>query len=66
LIELSPEGKLKMKHITAEIGTGTTTAQMLAAEPFLGRPVDEVEFAAQKWPEMPVHTQAAQLHAPGR
>ncbi|MPS94497.1 molybdopterin cofactor-binding domain-containing protein [Comamonas sp.] len=57
LIELSPEGRLKMKHITAEIGTGTTTAQMLAAEPFLGRPVDEVEFAAQKWPEMPVHTQ---------
>lgn len=56
LIELSPEGRLKMKHITAEIGTGTTTAQMLAAEPFLGRAVDDVEFSAQKWPEMPVHT----------
>ncbi|MEG0675415.1 MAG: molybdopterin cofactor-binding domain-containing protein [Comamonas sp.] len=57
LIELSPDGKLKMKHITAEIGTGTTTAQMLAAQPFLGRPIDEVEFAAQKWPQMPVHTE---------
>ena len=36
--------------------TGTTTAQMLVAEPFLGRAVDDVEFSAQKWPEMPVHT----------
>lgn len=55
-IEVSPQGRLKMRHVTSEIGAGSTTAQMLVAEPFLGRPVDDVEFAVQDWPQMPVHT----------
>ncbi len=55
-IEVTAQGRLRMRHVTSEIGAGSTTAQMLVAEPFLGRPVDEVEFAVQDWPQMPVHT----------
>ena len=55
-IEVTPQGRLNMRHVTSEIGAGSTTAQMLVTEPFLGRAVDEVEFAVQDWPQMPVHT----------
>ncbi|SNT75793.1 xanthine dehydrogenase family protein molybdopterin-binding subunit [Paracoccus seriniphilus] len=55
-LEVTPEGRLKMRHVAAEIGAGATTSQMLVAEPFLGRPADEVEFSVQDWPQMPVHT----------
>ncbi|MDB6177263.1 molybdopterin-dependent oxidoreductase [Paracoccus sp. Z330] len=56
-LEVTPEGRLQMRHVAAEIGAGATTSQMLVAEPFLGRPVDEVEFSVQDWPQMPLHTQ---------
>ena len=34
-LEITPEGRIKMRHITTEIGTGSTTAQLMAVEPFL-------------------------------
>ena len=55
-IALTPEGRIKMRHLAHEIGTGSTTSQLLAVEPFLGRPADDVDFAVNKWDTMPVHT----------
>ena len=55
-LELTPEGRIHMRHMATEIGTGSTTAQLLAIEPFLGRPADEVEFAVNHWANMPLHT----------
>ncbi|TXB71306.1 molybdopterin-dependent oxidoreductase [Paracoccus aurantiacus] len=56
-LEISPEGRLSMRHVASEIGAGATTAQMLVTEPFLGRPADEVEFSVQNWPQMPLETE---------
>ncbi|OSP53903.1 xanthine dehydrogenase family protein molybdopterin-binding subunit [Pseudoruegeria sp. SK021] len=55
-LEITPEGRLKMRHVAAEIGAGATTSQMLVTQPYLGRPADEVEFSVQHWPEMPLET----------
>jgi CO/xanthine dehydrogenase Mo-binding subunit len=51
-----PEGRIKMRHIATEIGTGSTTAQLVAVEPFLGRPADDVDFAVNHWDNLPLHT----------
>ncbi|WP_255507805.1 xanthine dehydrogenase family protein molybdopterin-binding subunit [Ottowia flava] len=55
-LEITPEGRIKMRHIATEIGTGSTTSQLIAVEPFLGRPADEVEFAINQWDTMPLET----------
>lgn len=55
-LEITPQGRLKMRHVSAEIGCGSTTSQMLVVQPWLGRPADEVEFSVQHWPQMPLHT----------
>lgn len=56
-LEITRKGKLKMRHVAAEIGAGATTSQMLVTEPYLGRPADEVEFSVQHWPQMPLKTE---------
>ena len=56
-LEITPDGRTRMRHIASEIGAGATTSQMLVVQPQLGRPVDEVEFSVQHWPQMPVHTE---------
>ncbi|GLS79840.1 xanthine dehydrogenase family protein molybdopterin-binding subunit [Paracoccus marinus] len=56
-IEITPQGRLQMRHVSAEIGCGSTTAQLLVVQPWLGRPADDVEFSVMHWPQMPVHTQ---------
>ncbi|MBK3745665.1 xanthine dehydrogenase family protein molybdopterin-binding subunit [Paraburkholderia aspalathi] len=63
-LEVTPDGRLKMRHVTSELGAGSTTAQMIVADPFLGRPVDEVEFSVQEWPQMPVHTKEQPYSTP--
>ena len=55
-LEITPEGRIKMRHIANEIGTGSTTAQLIAIEPFLGRPADDVDFAVNHWGNMPLHS----------
>ena len=56
-LEVTPEGRLAMRHVANEIGAGATTAQVLVVEPFLGRPADTVEFSVQDWPQMPLVTE---------
>lgn len=55
-LEITPEGRIRMRHIATEIGTGSTTAQLVAVEPFLGRPADDVDFAVNQWDNLPLHT----------
>ncbi|MGH6760775.1 MAG: hypothetical protein ACRECW_04175 [Phyllobacterium sp.] len=66
-IEVTRQGTLKRRHVASEIGAGATTAQMLVAEPYLGRPVDEVEFAPPRLAANATSYQrTALLHAAGR
>lgn len=53
-IEISPQGKPHMRHVTSEIGCGSTTAQLLIPAEHLGRPADTVDFAAVEWPSLPL------------
>jgi len=55
-LEVTPEGRLRMRHVASEIGCGATTSQMLVTESHLGRPADEVDFAAVDWPSLPLHS----------
>ena len=55
-LQITPEGRIKMRHIANEIGTGSTTAQLIAVEPFLGRPADDVDFAVNHWDNLPLQT----------
>ena len=55
-LQITPEGRVKMRHIANEIGTGSTTAQMVAIEPILGRPADDVDFAVNHWDNMPLES----------
>ena len=56
-LEVTREGRLKMRHVASEIGCGSTTSQLLVVQSHLGRPADEVEFSVQDWPQMPLHTE---------
>lgn len=48
-VSLSRDGKVKLRHIGVEIGTGTVSTQALNCAQWLGRPADEVESAALDW-----------------
>lgn len=56
-VEVSPAGRIRMRHVTSEIGCGATTSQMLIVTEVLGRPVDEAEFAVTEWPWLELHTE---------
>ncbi|ETX30359.1 xanthine dehydrogenase family protein molybdopterin-binding subunit [Roseivivax isoporae] len=53
-MEVAPDGRIRMRHVVSEIGCGATTAQMLIPAEHLGRPADDVEFAAVDWPSLPL------------
>lgn len=53
-IEISQEGRIRLRLTAVEIGTGMTTAQTaLCAERF-GRPADVIETAQTDWPDLPL------------
>ena len=51
-LEFDAEGRIQLRHIGIEIGTGMSTSQALVAADFLGRPADEVKTAETQWPEL--------------
>jgi len=53
-IEFDPQGKLTLRHMVHEIGTGATTSQAVIAGNVLGRVPDRIEFSVVEWPEMPL------------
>ncbi|WP_226781669.1 xanthine dehydrogenase family protein molybdopterin-binding subunit [Oceaniglobus trochenteri] len=55
-LEITPDGRLHMKHVASEIGCGSTTSQMLMTERHLGRYADSVDFAVTDWPSLPLQS----------
>lgn len=53
-IEFDPQGRLTLRHIVHEIGTGATTSQAVIVGNVLGRVPDRTEFSVVEWPEMPL------------
>ena len=53
-VALSTEGKILLRHIAVELGTGMATSQAALCVQWLGRPADEVRTAQTEWPELPM------------
>jgi len=55
-IEFTADGRIRLRHIGTELGTGMSTSQALVVSDFLGRSADEVKTAATEWPELQLTT----------
>jgi len=55
-VEISPQGRVGLRHIAVEIGTGASTAQALLCAEWFGRPADSVQTAQTEWPELPMRS----------
>jgi CO/xanthine dehydrogenase Mo-binding subunit len=55
-VEIAGDGRILLRHVAVEIGTGTATAQAALCAQFFGRPADEVRTAQTSWPELPMTT----------
>ncbi|MGH8250775.1 MAG: xanthine dehydrogenase family protein molybdopterin-binding subunit [Steroidobacteraceae bacterium] len=53
-VSLSREGRVGLRHIGVELGTGMATSQAALCARWLGHPADDVETAATEWPELPM------------
>ncbi|HJU39803.1 MAG TPA: molybdopterin cofactor-binding domain-containing protein [Tahibacter sp.] len=53
-VEVSKDGKIALRHIAVEIGTGMTSSQSLLCARWFGRPADDVATAQTDWPELPL------------
>lgn len=55
-IEFSADGRISLRHIGTELGTGMSTSQAFVVGDFLGRSADEVRTAETEWPELQLAT----------
>ncbi|GAB3628832.1 Putative xanthine dehydrogenase molybdenum-binding subunit XdhA [Pandoraea terrae] len=55
-VEIDADGRIRLHHTAAEIGTGVSTSQAVAVARWLGRPATEVHVAVTDWPELPIVT----------
>ncbi|GAB2905277.1 molybdopterin-dependent oxidoreductase [Paralcaligenes sp. KSB-10] len=55
-IEVSPEGRIMLRHTGTEIGTGMSTSQAIACVRWLGSPATDLGFAITDWPDLPMKT----------
>ncbi|MBF6022619.1 xanthine dehydrogenase family protein molybdopterin-binding subunit [Lysobacter niastensis] len=53
-VSLSREGKVLLRHIGIDMGTGMATSQSALCIPWLGRPADEIRTGDTQWPELPM------------
>ncbi len=59
VLEFDAAGSLTMRHCVQEIGTGATTAQQVMVWQALGKAPDHVEFGVTEFPQLPLHSSAA-------
>jgi CO/xanthine dehydrogenase Mo-binding subunit len=55
-VEISPDGKILLRHTGTEIGTGMSTSQAIACAKWLGSPATDVGYAITDWPDLPIVT----------
>lgn len=55
-VEFSAEGKVKLRHVGIDMGTGMATSQALLVADFLGHPADEIKTGETDWAELALTT----------
>ncbi|MGH8434693.1 MAG: xanthine dehydrogenase family protein molybdopterin-binding subunit [Pseudomonas sp.] len=55
-VEFSAEGKVKLRHVGIDMGTGMATSQALLVADFLGHPADEIKTGETDWAELALST----------
>ncbi|AYC34375.1 xanthine dehydrogenase family protein molybdopterin-binding subunit [Pseudomonas cavernae] len=55
-LEFSAEGRVKLRHIAIDMGTGMATAQALLAADYLGQPAHEIKTGETEWAELALTT----------
>lgn len=58
-LSLSASGKLSMRSVVHEMGTGSATSQSAMVANVLGRPPEENIFSVIDWPELPLYSKPA-------
>jgi len=53
-VSVAADGRIRLRHIAVELGTGMATAQAALCIPWLGRPAVEIRTAETEWPELPM------------
>ncbi|MEI2456306.1 xanthine dehydrogenase family protein molybdopterin-binding subunit [Lysobacter firmicutimachus] len=53
-VALGRDGRIVLRHIGIEMGTGMASSQAALCAPWLGRPADEVRTGETAWPELPM------------
>ncbi|HEV8695539.1 MAG TPA: molybdopterin cofactor-binding domain-containing protein, partial [Lysobacter sp.] len=53
-VALDSNGKLLLRQVAIDIGTGTATSQAALCVSWLGKPADEVRTGEIEWPELPM------------
>lgn len=48
------DGRLLLRHVGVDMGTGMATSQSALCVPWLGKPADEVRTGETQWPELPM------------
>jgi len=55
-LEFSADGRVKLRHIGIDMGTGMATSQALLAADYLGQPADEIKTGESEWAELALTT----------
>ncbi|HEX5842034.1 MAG TPA: xanthine dehydrogenase family protein molybdopterin-binding subunit [Pseudomonas sp.] len=55
-LEFSAEGRIRLRHIGIDMGTGMATSQALLAADWLGQPADEIKTGETDWAELALTT----------
>jgi CO/xanthine dehydrogenase Mo-binding subunit len=55
-VEFSADGKIKLRQIAIDMGTGMATSQALLVADYLGQPADEIKTGETEWAELALQT----------
>ncbi|MDR5860904.1 xanthine dehydrogenase family protein molybdopterin-binding subunit [Halomonas eurihalina] len=55
-VEIDAEGRIRLRQIAIDMGTGTATSQAMNVVDFLGRPADDIKTGETDWPELTLET----------
>lgn len=55
-LEFSADGRVSLRHIAIDMGTGMATSQALLVADYLGQPADEIKTGETEWPELALTT----------
>ena len=57
-VALSKDGRVRLRHIGVEMGTGMATSQAAVCIQWIGRPADDVLTGESEWSELPMFANA--------